>query len=30
MRVGASVLAHLVESKCDDSLPIYRLRDGRA
>src|SRR5690606_40051264 len=23
-RVGASVLAHLVESKCDDSLPIYR------
>ena len=30
MRVGASVLAHLVESKCDDSLPIYRLRDGYA
>jgi transposase len=29
-RVGASVLAHLVESKCDDSLPIYRLRDGYA
>jgi transposase len=26
-RVGASVLAHLVESKCDDSLPIYRLRE---
>ena len=26
-RVGASVLAHLVESKCDDSLPIYRQRD---
>ena len=30
MRVGASVLAHLVETKCDDSLPIYRLRDGYA
>jgi transposase len=30
MRVGASVLAHLVESKCDDSLPIYRLRDSYA
>jgi transposase len=29
-RVGASVLAHLVEHKCDDSLPIYRLRDGYA
>lgn len=29
-RVGASVLAHLIESKCDDSLPIYRLRDGFA
>jgi len=29
-RVGASVLANLVESKCDDSLPIYRLRDGYA
>lgn len=29
-RVGASVLAHLVESKCDDSMPIYRLRDGYA
>lgn len=27
-RVGASVLANLIESKCDDSLPIYRLRDG--
>jgi transposase len=26
-RVDASVLAHLVESKCDDSLPIYRQRD---
>ncbi len=27
MRVGASVLSHLVEAKCDDSMPIYRLRD---
>ena len=27
LRVGASVLAHLVESKCDDSLPINRQRD---
>jgi len=26
-RVGASLLAHLVESKCDDALPIYRQRD---
>jgi hypothetical protein len=26
-RVGASVLAHLVESKCDDALPIHRQRD---
>jgi len=26
-RVGASVLAHLIESKCDDSMPIYRIRD---
>jgi transposase len=26
-RVGASVLAHLIESKCDDALPIYRQRD---
>lgn len=29
-RVGASVLADLVQSKCDDSLPIYRLRDAYA
>jgi len=28
MRVGASVLAHLLESKCDDSMPIYRIRDS--
>jgi transposase len=27
LRVGASLLAHLVESKCDDALPIYRQRD---
>lgn len=27
LRVGASVLAYLVESKCDDALPIYRQRD---
>jgi len=26
-RAGASVLAHLVESKCDDALPIHRQRD---
>lgn len=26
-RVGASVLAHLVESKCDDALPIHRQQD---
>lgn len=26
-RVGASLLAHLIESKCDDALPIYRQRD---
>lgn len=26
-RVGASVLAHLVESKCDDALPIHRQKD---
>lgn len=26
-RVGSSVLAHLVESKCDDALPIHRQRD---
>lgn len=26
-RVGASVLAHLIESKCDDALPIHRQRD---
>jgi transposase len=26
-RVGMSLLAHLVESKCDDALPIYRQRD---
>ena len=26
-RVGTSVLAHLVESKCDDALPIHRQRD---
>ncbi|MEE9386265.1 MAG: transposase [Nannocystaceae bacterium] len=25
--LGASVLSHLVEAKCDDSMPIYRLRD---
>ncbi len=29
-RVGASVLAHIIESKCDDALPIYRLRDSYA
>jgi len=29
-RVGASVLADLIESKCDDSLPIYRIRDRYA
>jgi len=29
-RVGASVLVDLVERKCDDSLPIYRLRDEYA
>jgi len=27
LRVGASFLAHLVESKCDDALPINRQRD---
>lgn len=27
LRVGASVLAHLVESKCDDALPIHRQCD---
>lgn len=26
-RVGASFLAQLIESKCDDALPIYRQRD---
>ena len=26
-RVGASLLAHLIESKCDDALPIYRQQD---
>ncbi|MCP4742029.1 MAG: IS66 family transposase [Actinomycetales bacterium] len=26
-RVGASVLAHLIESKCDDALPLYRQCD---
>ncbi|MBC8070763.1 MAG: transposase [Deltaproteobacteria bacterium] len=26
-RVGASVLAHLIESKCDDALPIHRQCD---
>lgn len=26
-RVGASVLAHMLESKCDDAMPVYRLRD---
>jgi len=26
-RVGSSLLAHLIESKCDDALPIYRQRD---
>lgn len=25
-RVGASLLAHLLEAKCDDALPIYRQR----
>ncbi|HHH27589.1 MAG TPA: IS66 family transposase [Polyangiaceae bacterium] len=29
-RVDASVLADLIESKCDDSLPIYRIRDRYA
>ena len=27
LRVGASLLAHLVESKCDDALPIHRQCD---
>ncbi len=27
VRAGASLLAHLIESKCDDSLPINRQRD---
>jgi transposase len=26
-RAGVSLLAHLVESKCDDALPVYRQRD---
>jgi transposase len=26
-RVGASLLAHLLESKCDDALPIHRQKD---
>lgn len=26
-RAGASLLAHLIESKCDDALPIHRQRD---
>jgi transposase len=26
-RAGVSLLAHLIESKCDDALPIYRQRD---
>lgn len=26
-RAGASLLAHLVEAKCDDALPIYRQQD---
>ena len=26
-RAGNSVFAHLIESKCDDALPIYRQRD---
>lgn len=26
-RAGASLLAHLLESKCDDALPIYRQQD---
>jgi transposase len=26
-RAGHSLLAHLVESKCDDALPVYRQRD---
>ncbi len=29
-RVGASLLAHLIESKCDDGLPIHRQRDKLA
>ena len=27
LRVGASLLAHLIESKCDDALPIHRQCD---
>jgi transposase len=26
-RAGVSVMAHLIESKCDDALPVYRVRD---
>jgi len=26
-RAGASLLAHLIEAKCDDALPIYRQQD---
>lgn len=29
-RVGASLLAHLIESKCDDSMPIHRQCDQLA
>ena len=29
-RVDASVLADLIESKCDDSMPVYRIRDRYA
>ena len=26
-RLGASVLAHLIETKCDDGMPLYRIED---
>jgi transposase len=26
-RAGISVMAHLIESKCDDAMPVYRTRD---
>jgi transposase len=29
-RAGASLLAHLIEAKCDDALPIHRQRDQLA